>query len=242
MIRMIRQRVPLTELGWLRLAVIAGLLVGLLVIGVATTRVPLEMVMAAAVVPPVLILTLTGSREYGVLAIILAAGFVRFSLPTGTESRIVISLLVTGVFIALWVARMLMGERRLHLSPSNTTAPLLAFIITAVISYGWSNVFRDPLVIVWKSWPFVQLGGLAVLVLLPGAFLLTVNTISEVRWLKLLFGSIILIGVLSLADYLLPVSIPFLTQEGYSPCGSCRLHTRRRCSMGDSLTGHGWRF
>jgi O-antigen ligase len=214
MMHTIRRKIPGIDSGLLRLVILGGLMVGLMGIGFASTRVPPELILIAVVVPPTIVLALTKRLEYGVLAIILAAGFVRYSLPTGTESRIVISLLMTALFIVLWIVQMLTKDRKLRLNPSHANVPLLAFILTAVISYVWSNAFRDPLVVVWRTWPFVQLGGLAVIILLPGALLLTANVISEVRWLKLLHWSMILIGVLALADYFLALRLSFLNIDG----------------------------
>jgi O-antigen ligase len=193
--------------------VIAGLIVGLMGVGFLTTRIPPELVLIAIVVPPVALLALS-RLEFGVLAIVLAAAFVRFSLPTGTQSRIVASLLMTIVFTVLWLAKMLVVDKKLHLKPSRINVPLLGFILTTVISYIWGNAFRDPLVVVWRTWPFVQLGGLAVMILLPGAFLLTANSISEVRWLKLLCWSMILTGVLALTSHFFHTRLSFLNTGG----------------------------
>jgi O-antigen ligase len=208
----IRQKIPISNALLLRLSVLAGLVVGLMGIGFLTSRIPPELVLLvliAIAVPPVVLLALS-RLEFGVLAIVLTAAFVRFSLPTGTESRIVASLLVTVIFIALWVTRMLVVDRKLHLKPLSTNVPLFAFMLTAVISYVWSNAFRDPLMWVWRTWPFVQLGGLALMLLLPGAFLLTANSISKVRWLKLLCWSMVLVGVLFLAAYFFRINLSFL--------------------------------
>jgi hypothetical protein len=213
MIHAIRQKIPISNSVLSRLAVLAGLIVGLLGIGFVAPRVPSELVLIAVAAPPFVLLALS-RLEYGVLAIILTAAFVRFSLPTGTASRIVMSLLITFIFILLWLTRMLVRDKRLRLKPSSTNVPLLAFILTAIISYVWSNAFRDPLVVVWRTWPFVQLGGLAVMILLPGAFLLTANSISEVRWLKLLCWSMILVGVLSLVSYFFHIKLSFLNVRG----------------------------
>jgi O-antigen ligase len=203
----------------LRLAVLAGLLVGLLGVGLVASRMSPKLMLIAVAVPLVVLLALgwfeNGTLSAGgALVIMLTAAFVRFSLPTGTQSRIVTSLVVAAAFIALWVVQMLVVDKRLRLKPSRVNVPLLAFILTCVISYVWSNAFRDPLVVVWRTWPFVQLGGLAVMVLLPGVFLLTVNTISEVRWLKLLCWLMVFIGVLSLADYFFPIRLGFLNTGG----------------------------
>jgi hypothetical protein len=207
----IRRKIPVSVL--LRLTILAGLMVGVLGIGFVTSRVAPELVLIAVAAPSVVFLALR-RLEYGVLAIILTAAFVRFSVGTGTASRLVASLLTTALFIVLWFAKMLVVDKHLRLKPSPANLPLLGFIATSVVSYAWSNAFRDPLVVVWSSWPFVQIGALAVMILLPGAFFLAANSISDVRWLKLLCWSMILIGVLSLADYFLPVRLSFLNTRG----------------------------
>jgi O-antigen ligase len=182
-------------------------------VGFVVVHVSPELVFMAVVAPPAALLAVS-RFEYGVLAIILTAAFVRFSLPTGTESRIVASLLVTALFIALWLVKMLVKDKRLYLKPSSINVPVLAFLLTTVISYGWGNAFRDPLVVVWSTWPFVQLGGMALMILLPGALLFTANTISEVRWLKLLCWSVVLTGVLALAINFLHLRVYFLNTRG----------------------------
>ena len=209
----IRRRILLSDSALIRLSVLAGLVFGLLGIGFLTPRVGPELVLLAVAAPPVILLAIS-KLEYGVLAIIYTAAFVRFSLPTGTASRIVASLLMTAVFIALWLTEMLVVDKRLQLKPSRINLPTLGFIAGSVISYLWSNAFRDPLVVVWHSWPFVQIGALSVIILLPGALLLTANSISELRWLKLLCWSMIVIGMLSLASEYLHLGLSFLNSRG----------------------------
>lgn len=213
MIRIIRQRIPLSDSVLIRLLVFVGLIASLLGIGYLSPQVPPELVLIAVAAPPVVLLALS-RLEYGVLEIILTAAFVRFSLPTGTASRIVASLVTTVIFIVLWLARMLVVNRRLRLKPSITNVPLLALLLTMAVSYLWSNAFRDPLVVVWSTWPVVQLGGLAVMVLLPGAFLLTANVISEVRWLKLLCWLMMSIGGLVLVAYVVGIDLDFVNTGG----------------------------
>ncbi|MEJ2148063.1 MAG: O-antigen ligase family protein [Chloroflexota bacterium] len=213
MIHIIRQKIPISNAALLRLAMLAGLVVGLLGVGVLAPIVRPGLILLGVVSPFVVLMAL-GQLEYGVLAILLTAAFVRFSLPTGTQSRIVMSLVVTAFFIVLWIAQVLVRDERLRLKSLPTSVPLLAFISTTVFSYVWGNAFRDPLVVVWSTWPVVQLGGMAVMVLLPGAFLLTINSICEIRWLKLLCWLMIFIGVLSLAAYLLRIELPFLNTGG----------------------------
>jgi len=213
MIQTIREKIPISNSVLFRLLVLGGMVVMLPVIGFLAVRMSPELVLVAVAVPPAFLLALS-RFEYGVLLIILAAAFVRFSLPTGTESRLVASLLLTIMFLALWVIKMLVVDKKLYIKPSRTNVPLLAFILVAVISYPWSNAFRDPFVVVWGSWPFVQLGGLAMMILLPAAFLFTANHISEVRWLKILYWIIILVGILALGSFLLGINLFFLNTRG----------------------------
>jgi hypothetical protein len=202
MIRAIRQKIPISNPVLIRLGVIPGLIVGLMGIGFLTSRISPELVLIAIAVPPVVLLALR-QFEFGVLAIVLTAAFVRFSLPTGTQSRIVASLLMTMIFIALWLTKMLVVDKKLQLKPSRANIPLLSFVLVTFISYVWSNAFRDPLVMVWSSWPFVQIGALAVMVLLPGAFLLASNCLTDLKWIKGLTAVIIAVGILAiLGDYL----------------------------------------
>jgi len=180
----------------IRLALIPALLLGLLVVGSVSVRFRPELLLVLTATPLLTLLVLK-RPELSVPAITLTALSVRFSLPTGTQSRIVASLLLTAACVVLWVGRMLVVEKRLHLKPSRANAPLLCFVAVTVISYVWSNAFRDPLVVVWETWPFVQLGGLAVMALLPGAFLLASNTLTDVMWIKVLTGIFLGAGILA---------------------------------------------
>jgi len=148
--------------------------------------------------------------EYGVLAIVLTAAFVRFSLPTGTESRIVSSLLLTAAVIVAWMTKMLVVDKKLQLRSSPANVPLLVFVAAVVISSVWCNVFRDQLVVVWETWPFVQLGALGVMVLLPGAFLLASNCLTEVRLIQWLTTVIITIGILVVVGEYLHLPVDFI--------------------------------
>ncbi len=206
-------RFPLSRSSIVRLSVGAVLGVGWLAIGFLVTRISPELILISMAALPVVILVFN-QPEWAVLAILVTAAFVRFSIGTGTQSRIVASLLATAAFTGLWLVRMLVLDRRLHLKRASTNLPLLALVLVACVSLFWSNAFRDPLVYVSSTWPLVQLGGLAVTVLLPGAFFLTANSISEVRWLKILWGLFLSVGVLALVSYFLRVRLSFLNTGG----------------------------
>lgn len=191
---------------------VGGALLGGVVLAWLTARLEHpELTLVAVALPVLLVALYRGGRiEYGVLGIVLVAATVRFSLPTGTQSRIPMSLVITAGVTAWWLVNMLVIEKHLRLKPSPTNVPLLGFVATCVVSYFWGNAFRDPLVVTWSSWPFVQLGGLAVMVLLPAAFLVTANCLQETRWITWLAVIILVVGAVYIVGFYLRLPVYFL--------------------------------
>lgn len=128
------------------------------------------------------------------LVILVTACFIPLSLPTGTGSRLVFSLVVTVGFTALWVIHKFIIEKRFWLYYSPVNRPLLGFVIVILFSWGWSIIFRDPEVVIWRSFPFVQAASALVWVMLPGALLLTANLIQDVKELKILVSIMLIAG------------------------------------------------
>jgi len=183
---------------------------GLLAVGRLTLRLRKPELVPLVIIAVPLVFLVLSSLEFGVLAIVLAAATVRFSIPTGTQSEIVVSLALTALFVAIWLSRMLVVEKHIRLQPLSINLPLLGFMATCVISLVWSSAFRDVLVATWGTWLFVQLGGLAVMVLLPGALLLTANCITDSKWLKWLTVLFVVVGAASNFGYRLGVPLYFL--------------------------------
>jgi hypothetical protein len=144
----------------------------------------------------------TGHFEYGIIAIALSAILLNFfTIPTGTESRIVISLVVAVVLISIWFLQLIVTKDREQIRPSAINAPIILFVVVNLISYFWGNMLRDPLVEVWSSFPLVQLGALAVNILLPLLALMVANKVRDVKWLEILSWLIIGIGALVVVSY-----------------------------------------
>jgi len=209
MIAAIRRAVLVTRQSAWRWLLALAVLAATAALGYVAPRLDAKYVLVAALAVPAAVMLLN-NLALGVPAMVLAALVVRFTLPTGTESRIVASLLVTGGVLVLWIVRMALVERRLSLRPSRANAPLLAFVGIAIVSYIWSNAFRDPMVIAWSSWPLVQLGALAVIVLLPGAFWLTANLLPGRRWIEALAVIMIVAGVVGTVKDYAGLSLDFL--------------------------------
>ena len=195
-----------------RLVIVLGVLAAALMLGyVATKKKPLYALLVAVI--PVLLIGLdrvVRHRQLGPLVVLLAALFIPWSLPTGTESRLVISLVLTTLFVTTWVLQMLV-ERRIRLAPSVVNTPLLGFMGVTFFSLLWSNVYRDPLVLTWKSFPIVQTASAFVMIMLPGAFLLVANQIQDLRLLKSLTAIMLLAGGLGLIRQYGNISLPVNT-------------------------------
>ncbi len=126
-----------------------------------------------------------GQHEYGLLAVLLLAGLVNFfSLPTGTESKLVLSLVMASALCGLWFLDMLLVQKRFSLKPSPINLPTLVFIITGIIAFGWSLLMEDPLIYRYGSFTIVQAAALFVNSLLPFMVIFVINKIHDVAWLR----------------------------------------------------------
>ena len=189
----------------LRLGVIVGILCLEVFVGrfVFRNRWRPEFVIGVAALPVALVIFYRGGQlEHGILALVLTGGLVNFiTVSTGTASRIVISLVVAVGLVGLWIARLVLIEKRVWLKPSPINRPLVMFVVVAVIAYVWSNAFRDPVLIIWDSFPVVQLAALVVIVLLPLLALMVSNRIEGTRWLRWLAWIIVGMGAAYLMVY-----------------------------------------
>ncbi len=200
----------------LYLAVVGGVLAAAPIIGILVVRMnPILVFIAIAL--PILVVgaqLILPRPELGPLFILIAAAFLPLDLPTGTESRLVDSLLLTILFVGLWVLKMLVVDKRLRLKPSPVNKPLLGFIFIVLFSTVWSIALRDPLVVVWSSFPFVQIGSAMTMIMLPGAFLLVANHIEDIKLLKGMAAIMLVAGAVAAVAWLTPIKISFVNDGG----------------------------
>lgn len=145
-----------------------------------------------------------GRFEYGLLAVLLAAGLINFfTLPTGRDSRVVISLAISLLLLAIWGYQLVFTHiTHVRLRPSPINKPLLAFVTANVIAYVWNQFMRDPILHIWASFPVVQIAALIVIVALPLMALLVANKVRDVKWLKWMTVIVIGLGALNIASRL----------------------------------------
>lgn len=199
-------QVALPSRGHLRKLAIAVLLAVALGIVVGSGRLPLRDVetrphlfVAVAVVAVASLLALA-RVEYGLLSLPVTATAVPIALGTGTGSPLVASLLFAAFLLALFVLRAL-ASRSVVLVSSPLNVPLLGFVVVAVLATVNSEAMRHPLILVWSTFPQVQMGGLSVFVLSAGVLFVTMNSIREMRWIRHLTWVFLGIGALALGGY-----------------------------------------
>ncbi len=176
------------------LAALAGLLVWLL-------KQPFFAVIIMALPLGSLLLYRAQQRLFLAPVLVLIAGaYTNFYIPTGTQSNVVDSFLLTMVFVGVWVVRELVVNGGFHLYPFPVNLPIFGFMIAVVISFFWGNIFRDPSITVWPTFIFVQLATTAVMIMLPSLTLLIGNQVNDVRVLKALVWLFLGASVLGFAS------------------------------------------
>ena len=217
--RTLAERIPNPSV-LVRYAIIAGVLAASFGLSLLSVVQEDKLLLMAAVVASLMAVGFflrMGKVELGVLALIPIATLMNFySLPTGTQSRIVLSLLVGLGLVGLWLVQVIFlrkGQPRLVASPVN--APLLLFVIASLLSFPWGIAMRDPLVTVQSSFVVVQIAALLVIVLLPLLALLVANEIKEISWLKRMTWVLIGIGAWIIFCVLLNIPLDSMFNSGY---------------------------
>jgi O-antigen ligase len=150
------------------------------------------------------------------VVILVAASLIPLSLPTGTGSRLVLSLILTIALIGMWVLRMLTVEHRFTLLPMPINWPVIGFIAVTLISLVWSILFRDPTVIISSNFSLVQGAAGVVMAALPTVFLLMANRMTSLTPLKAMVGVMLGAGCLGLIKMYASLPLPVDTNGLFS--------------------------
>ncbi len=134
--------------------------------------------------------------------------FVPLSLPTGRDSRLVMSLVFTIAAFAFVVLYVVAFRKPWPFLPSAINRPFIAWSGAVLISWFWGVAFRDVGLWIWPSFPFVQAASAVVMIMLPFALMLTAHFLTTERHLKLLVGLFLIGGVLGLIPRFNLASLP----------------------------------
>ncbi|WP_026369861.1 O-antigen ligase family protein [Kallotenue papyrolyticum] len=149
-----------------------------------------------------------------VTAIPLAALLVPYSLPTGSYSRVPAVMLLVVLLAGIWTLSALTSRTGAPWSRSLLNTPLLAFMGIAVAALIWSIVFRDPLLIRYDRFLFVQLAALLTIVASPITALLIANFGRTPRQLWMIAGAFLVCGSAFTLARAVGVELPLVNTRG----------------------------
>lgn len=184
---------------FLIITILMSALVGGIVI--ASKKIDPTIVLAIPVILIAIQVWQRGSHHYsiGVLAVVLSGGIINFfALPTGTESRIVISLLVACALLGIWLLELILNQGWRSLAATPVNKPLLTFATVSIVAFVWGILFRDALVWTPNSFLIVQIASLVVNLALLFLVILIANKVNNEQWLKQLTAIMLAMGILSL--------------------------------------------
>ncbi len=139
---------------------------------------------------------------------------VPFLGPSGLNATMILVALLLG----LWLLDMVVRQRQYRRVPSRTTWPLLAFVAAAILSFGIGQL---PWFTFAPHAPLgAQLGGLSILVLSAGTFLLGANQVRDVGGLSRLTWAFLTLGALSVVVSSVLPELGLPTQDWFQRAGS----------------------
>ena len=198
---------------WLRPLLIAGEL--LLIAGVAFMGSQRQLQLILLLPLGVgLVLTFLNWPPLGLIVAALAGMVVPYVGPSGLN----VTMILLALLLGLWLLDMVARERQIRLAPSRTLWPLLSFVVIAFLAFGFGQLN-------WFPFAFhaplgAQLGGLAIVVLSAGAFLLVANQVHDLGWLSRIIWAFLAFGVLAIVLGTVLPKLGLPTQRLIQPAGS----------------------
>lgn len=154
--------------------------------------------------------------ELGVMAIVFTSFFVRFTISTGTSSAIPASLVMSIVAVSIWILSMLL-RRRVQLVRGRYVLPTIIFIVISLFSVPYSWLLLRPDLFVYGraahtslGFTVVQLGGVAMMILLPAVMLMVANVFKREVWFKVMFWVVVIVAIPELLSRLHLLHLSFL--------------------------------
>jgi O-antigen ligase len=127
-------------------------------------------------------------------------------------------MVLVALLLGLWLLDMMVHRHQIHLAPSRTVWPLLSFLVVAAISFG---VGQLPWLTFALHAPLgAQLGGLSIIVLSAGTFLLAANQVRDLGWLSWITWAFLAIGGLSVLVRSVLPALGLPTRDLFQPVGT----------------------
>ncbi len=130
----------------------------------------------------------------GPLAILLTGMSLPYTVGTGTETALHLTVFLIPVLVFIWALKIL-REKRIGLRPSPLYLPLFMFMLATTVSFAGGTL----------PWSYfagraslqAQAGGWAIFILSAATFLLTANRLPDLRWLKILTALLFVYGAIA---------------------------------------------
>jgi len=149
---------------------------------------------------------------------LIVASLAGFVVPYHGFSGFNVTMILVALLLGLWLLDMMVSRRQIPLAPSRTVWPLLSFLVVAAISFG---VGQLPWFTFAVHAPLgAQLGGLAIVVLSAGTFLLVANQVRDLGWLRTMTWAFLAFGVLAIIVGSVLPKFGLSTQKLIQPAGS----------------------
>jgi O-antigen ligase len=161
-----------------------------------------------------LVLTFLRWPSLGVIVASLAGLVVPFSGPSG----LTVTMILIALLLGLWLLDMTAHQHQIQLAPSQTVWPLLSFLVIAFISFGVGQLNWLPFAL--HAPLGAQLGGLSIIVLSAGTFLLVANQVHDLDWLSRMTWAFLAFGVLAIVVGSVLPKFGLSTQKLIQPAGS----------------------
>jgi hypothetical protein len=139
--------------------------------------------------------------QIGLVGLIGASLVIPFSIGTGSESSLSISILLVGLMSGLMVVDIMIHQFRFIKINSRPILPVLVMLVISILAFGsgqlgWFATQPAPL--------RAQIGGMALFILSGMAFLLVAYYIQELRWLEWMTWIFLALSAIPLARYIFP--------------------------------------
>jgi hypothetical protein len=161
-----------------------------------------------------LVLTFLRWPSLGLIFASVAGMVVPFLGPSGLN----VTMILVALLLGLWPLDMIVRQSQIRLAPSRTVWPLLSFLVVAFISFGIGQL-------PWFSFALhaplgAQLGGLSIIVLSAGTFLLAANQVRDLGWLSRITWAFLAIAALSVVFRSVLPELGLFTRELFQPMGT----------------------
>ena len=150
----------------------------------------------------------------GLIAAALAGAVVPYLGPSGLN----MTMILVALMLITWLLDMIVQQRQIRFVSHPAVWLLLSFLVVSVFSFGVGQI---PWFSFTQQAPMgAQLGGLAIVVLSAGAFLLAANLINDLSWLGRMTWAFLAVGALSLLFRSVLPTLGLSTGQLLLPMGS----------------------